>query len=850
MLRDEARLESAQRRHPHEYEGVERHHPPPQLVGHEGLQHGVGERGGDDHRAAGKRLERERHADGAHGREQHQEQPERRAARQQDHTLTDPRPLDGESQGPEHRPDAHRCHQQAVATRVGVQYVASDHRHQHDEREPQHAEYCHQGHQRPHPGIAPDERHGLTDALPGRGWHRARHERREPHGEEAGDHGDVAHAVQEEAHADAGDPNQHSRNRRADDPGGVEHGRVERDRVHEILFADELHDERLAGGNVERIDDAEEHRQHHDLPRRDPAGPHEHGQRERFEHLQSLRPHDEATLVHAIHDDTRVQREQQHAQGAERLRQPDGERRVGDAEHQPAERDRLHPGPDERDALTEEEQPEVAVGKRSEPKRARGGGGGFVHCGKARRRPIFRVGSPMKYTTYSRYLPELADTVNLQALLDQLADFLLQSGFAGGAYSHPFWGEFGEEESDRSLDALRQAILQALMDSGQLTPEMLKLLRGESTGDAARDADLERQLGELLDKIVQKPIDEGYLNVTEAPKVPSGQQPLFGPGGMAKEAAQQVQFNLTEKGIDFLGYRTLKHLLGSIGKSSFGAHETEHLATGVEAEAVSKQYEYGDTLNLDVNATLTNALQREGFGLMHHEVVVLEADRHAQALALQRVRERGVHVEVERVAVLVLLTHRFGLHTGREVLRFMGSEARLADAPEQVLQGPVAEEVDALFGEVELHLLGGFFGHSPRAEQGLLPRRHLGRLADVQVPLVDQLLDDLVEQLGELALEIGVAGRVAGGLAAQQLEHLGRQLPRVHERLENRLPQRVERAVGLVLAELPPERMRVCASGEARLQQKIGELIEQGLEIQSVGQLGQVARVRRVFHWR
>src|SRR5690242_19590221 len=221
----------------------------------------------------------------------------------------------------------------------------------------------------------------------------------------------------------------------------------------------------------------------------------------------------------------------------------------------------------------------------------------------------------MKYTTYTRYLPELADTLNLQALLDQLADFLLQSGFAGGAYSHPFWGEFGEDESDRSLDALRQAILQALMDSGQLTPEMLKLLRGESTGDATRDADLERQLSELLDKIVQKLIDEGYLNVTEAPKVPSGQQPLFGPGGMAKEAAQQVQFNLTEKGIDFLGYRTLKHLLGSIGKSSFGAHETEHLATGVEAEAVSKPYEYGDTLNLDVNATLTNALQREGLGV-------------------------------------------------------------------------------------------------------------------------------------------------------------------------------------------------------------------------------------------
>ncbi|PYO64394.1 MAG: hypothetical protein DMD71_13315, partial [Gemmatimonadetes bacterium] len=221
----------------------------------------------------------------------------------------------------------------------------------------------------------------------------------------------------------------------------------------------------------------------------------------------------------------------------------------------------------------------------------------------------------MRYTTYSKYLPELADTVNLQGLLDQLADFLLQSGFAGGPYSHPFWGEFGEDESDRSMDALRQAILQALMDSGQLTPEMLQVLRGESTGDAQRDAELQRQLAELLDKIVQRLIDEGYLNVKEAPQMPAGQQPLFGPGGMAREAAQQVQFSLTEKGIDFLGYKTLKHLLGGIGKSSFGAHETEHLDTGIEAEAASRKYVFGDTLNLDVNATLTHALQREGLGV-------------------------------------------------------------------------------------------------------------------------------------------------------------------------------------------------------------------------------------------
>src|SRR5436853_13441 len=221
----------------------------------------------------------------------------------------------------------------------------------------------------------------------------------------------------------------------------------------------------------------------------------------------------------------------------------------------------------------------------------------------------------MRYTTYSRYVAGLLETLNLQALLDQLADFLLQSGFAGGPYSHPFWGEVGEEDPDRSLDALRQAILQALMDSGQLTQDMLNVLRGDSTGDAQKDAELQKQLADLLDQIVQKLIDEGYLNLQQAPKMPGAQQPVFGPGGMAKEAAQQVQFNLTDKGIDFLGYRTLKHLLSSIGKSSFGAHETEHLATGVEAESASKRYEYGDTLNLDVNATLSHALKREGLGV-------------------------------------------------------------------------------------------------------------------------------------------------------------------------------------------------------------------------------------------
>ena len=43
----------------------------------------------------------------------------------------------------------------------------------------------------------------------------------------------------------------------------------------------------------------------------------------------------------------------------------------------------------------------------------------------------------MRFHTYTKFNPQLADAVDLQSLLDQLADFLLQSGFAGGGNHTP-----------------------------------------------------------------------------------------------------------------------------------------------------------------------------------------------------------------------------------------------------------------------------------------------------------------------------------------------------------------------------------------------------------------------------
>ena len=194
----------------------------------------------------------------------------------------------------------------------------------------------------------------------------------------------------------------------------------------------------------------------------------------------------------------------------------------------------------------------------------------------------------MAVTRYHRYVGELWEDLNLEELVGELSDFLLQSGFG---YEE---GEFDED----SLQALHDAILDALMRRGMLSDEDLQKLMD--------DADA---LEQFLQKTVERLIREGYLKTTEGMPF---HDPTQGRGGGWGPASPPIKFELTEKGIDFLGYKTLRDLLGSLGKASFGRHDTRDLATGIEASGPSKQYEFGDTLNLDVSGTLLSALARQG----------------------------------------------------------------------------------------------------------------------------------------------------------------------------------------------------------------------------------------------
>ena len=198
----------------------------------------------------------------------------------------------------------------------------------------------------------------------------------------------------------------------------------------------------------------------------------------------------------------------------------------------------------------------------------------------------------MKSVCYSRYTGEDLG-VDAEDLLQALSDFLLESGFNTQYTSF-------SEANEHTLDDLKRASERALQE-GKLfdddrMQEMMERLQSMSA----------EQMDKLLDKLAQKMVDEGYINVEESGEPQAG-QPGAGPGGESK-----VKFEVTDKSLDFLGFKTLKDLLGSLGKSSFGRHDTRDLATGIEASGSSKQYEFGDTMNLDVSETLFSAIRREG----------------------------------------------------------------------------------------------------------------------------------------------------------------------------------------------------------------------------------------------
>ena len=192
----------------------------------------------------------------------------------------------------------------------------------------------------------------------------------------------------------------------------------------------------------------------------------------------------------------------------------------------------------------------------------------------------------MKRVRYTKFTGDLSSSFGLEDLMQALSDFLLDSGF-----NDPY-SRFQEFNGDQTMENLREAIRRAL-ESGEIFDE---------EAQEKFEALSEDQVEELIDQIIQKMQEQNFINA-EQPEEGQGQQ---GDGN------GEARFEVTDKGMDFLGYKALRELLGPLGKSNLGRHDTRHEAAGVETNGSSKLYEFGDTLNLDITATLSSVFAREG----------------------------------------------------------------------------------------------------------------------------------------------------------------------------------------------------------------------------------------------
>ena len=175
----------------------------------------------------------------------------------------------------------------------------------------------------------------------------------------------------------------------------------------------------------------------------------------------------------------------------------------------------------------------------------------------------------------------------MEDLLEALSDYLLDSGFQNPMMQF--------QDLDQTMEDLKEALRRAI-ESGELFDK--------ETQEKIDQLEADGKLDELIDRLMERMERENYIQAQDQ-----------GPGGKAGNGDGEARFEVTDKSLDFLGFKTLRDLLGSLGKASAGRHDTRHWATGVEASGASKQYEFGDTLNLDTTATLSAAIARQGASL-------------------------------------------------------------------------------------------------------------------------------------------------------------------------------------------------------------------------------------------
>ncbi|WP_018467582.1 vWA domain-containing protein [Calidithermus timidus] len=213
---------------------------------------------------------------------------------------------------------------------------------------------------------------------------------------------------------------------------------------------------------------------------------------------------------------------------------------------------------------------------------------------------------------YSKYEASLDDLTSSE-LMDMLEDFLLDSGF-----SDPYNRYQPDPDRQPTLEDLYDALLQALLEQDRIPEEWMREAR---FANRKEDTRLYRE----IQRLIQRLQDEGFIRLgSNDPTEPAQGQ------GMQGEA-QETRLELTNKSVDFLGLRSLRSLMGALGKNNPGAHATRHYSSGVEASGETKPYEFGDQPNLNISETLKRAVMK-GMENLEEEDLIIELAEYTAAM--------------------------------------------------------------------------------------------------------------------------------------------------------------------------------------------------------------------------
>ncbi|ADV68587.1 vWA domain-containing protein [Deinococcus maricopensis] len=211
----------------------------------------------------------------------------------------------------------------------------------------------------------------------------------------------------------------------------------------------------------------------------------------------------------------------------------------------------------------------------------------------------------MRVTRYSRFEGEL-DQIESAELMQMIQEALLGQGLNDPYDPDP--------DARPSMDDLFDAILEALVERNMI-PEELLAEAMNAEGDIR-----ETTLGQQIERAIERLQQDGFIRR-------EGEE--GGQGGAG--ASGESRFQLTDKSVDFLGYNSLRELMGGLGRSSAGNHDTRDYASGIDVSGELKNYEFGDTLNLDTTATLSNVITKGFENASEDDLVIRQAEYSSSA---------------------------------------------------------------------------------------------------------------------------------------------------------------------------------------------------------------------------